>query len=137
MNLRRKSLAELHIERDALQAEMAAHASRLAGRQASAEQFAPALMRQAERLVAIREQILRRTPARELMARYRLLEKQAGELSARTAAEQRILDAELLDLQLHFANPRRRPLTLKTFLILAAVVAAMLYLPKLIVALLP
>ncbi|WP_258223602.1 hypothetical protein [Stenotrophomonas sp. HMWF003] len=71
------------------------------------------------------------------MARYRLLEKQAGELSARTAAEQRILDAELLDLQLHFANPRRRPLTLKTFLILAAVVAAMLYLPKLIVALLP
>ncbi len=137
MNLRRKSLAELHIERDALQAEMAAHAARLAGRQASAEQFAPALMPQAERLVAIRAQILRRTPARELMARYRLLEKQAGELSARTAAEQRILDAELLDLQLHFANPRRRPLTLKTFLILAAVVAAMLYLPKLIVALLP
>lgn len=44
MNLRRKSLAELHIERDALQAEMAAHAARLPGRQASAEQFAPALM---------------------------------------------------------------------------------------------
>lgn len=137
MNLRRKSLAELYIERDALQAEMADHAARLAGRQASAEQFAPALMPQAERLVAIRAQILRRTPARELMARYRLLEKQAGELSACTAAEQRTLDTELLDLQLHFANPRRRPLTLKTFLILAAVVAAMLYLPKLIVALLP
>lgn len=137
MNLRRKSLAELHIERDALQAEMAAHAARLAGRQASAEQFAPALMPQAERLVAIRAQILRRTPARELMARYRLLEKQAGETSARTAAEQCTLDTELLDLQLHFANPRRRPLTLKTFLVLAAVVAAMLYLPKLIVALLP
>jgi len=137
MNLRRKSLAELHIERDALQAEMAAHAACLAGRQASAEQFAPALMPQAERLVAIRAQILRRTPARELMARYRLLERQAGETSARTGAEQRTLDTELLDLQLHFANPRRRPLTLKTFLVLAAVVAAMLYLPKLIVALLP
>lgn len=94
-------------------------------------------MPQAERLVAIRAQILRRTPARALMARYRLLEKQAGDTSARTADEQRTLDAELLDLQLHFANPRRRPLTLKTFLILAAVVAAMLYLPKLIVALLP
>ena len=67
MNLRRKSLAELYIERDALEAEMAAHAARLAARQAPAEQFAPALMPQAERLVALRAQILRRTPARALM----------------------------------------------------------------------
>ncbi|MCF7751692.1 hypothetical protein KQ945_13120 [Bacillus subtilis subsp. subtilis] len=130
MRLRSTSLAELRLERDTLEADMAEHAARLAARQTPAEDYAPALRPQAERLGAIRAKILLETPTRELWARYRLLQQQAREPLVRTYSEQYALDSELRDLDLHFSNPRRRPLTLKTLLVLMAVVAAMLYGPQ-------
>lgn len=136
MNLRSRSLTELRLQRDTLQADMDAHAARLAARQTPAEHYAPALLPQAERLGELNAQILRKTPTRELWARYRLLKQQAAEPRKRTRSEQYALDTELRDLDLHFSNPRRRPLTLRTLLVLIAVVAAMLYGPQWVVELL-
>ncbi|MNI48418.1 hypothetical protein D3C73_1029790 [compost metagenome] len=88
------------------------------------------------RLRAIDQQILRTTPARELMKRLREVERQLSAPQQRGASERRALEAELRDLRLHFSNPRRRLLTLKVVLILSVAVAAALFLPKAIVALL-
>lgn len=136
MGLRGNRLERLHAQRAALQAEINLEAARLAARQLPAEQFAGALMPLSLRLQAIDQQILRTTPARELMKRLREVERQLSAPRQRGASERRALEAELRDLRLYFSNPRRRPLTVKVVLILSVAVAAALFLPKAIVALL-
>ena len=136
MGLRGNRLERLYAQRAALQAEINLEAARLAARQLPAEQFAEALMPLSLRLQAIDQQILRTTPARELMKRLREVERQLSARQQRGAIERRALEAELRVLRLHFSNPRRRPLTVKVVLILSVAVAAALFLPKAIVALL-
>jgi hypothetical protein len=70
------------------------------------------------------------------MKRLQALERQLVESGAQSAGMRQALRDELRDLNLHFSNPRRRPLTAKVLLILLASVAAALLLPKLLVDLL-
>jgi hypothetical protein len=127
------SLNQLRAERDALQYAIDVEAARLAAQQTPADRYATALMPLTSRLVEIRRRILLKTPAREAMARCRELERLTAAGMGGTAAEQYALASELRDLQLHFSSPRRRPLTWKVLLALVAVVAAMVFLPGLIV----
>lgn len=131
------SLNQLRAERDALQYAIDVEAARLAAQQTPADRYATALMPLTSQLVEIRHRILLKTPAREAMARCRELERLtaagAGAGAVGTAAEQYALASELRDLQLHFSSARRRPLTWKAVLALVAVVAAMVFLPGLIV----
>ncbi|WP_422507085.1 hypothetical protein [Stenotrophomonas sp. GZD-301] len=126
---------QLRAERDALQYAIDVEAARLAAQQTPADRYATALMPLTSQLVEIRHRILLKTPAREAMARCRELERlaAAGAGAVGTAAEQYALASELRDLQLHFSSARRRPLTWKAVLALGAVVAAMVFLPGLIV----
>ncbi|MDT9581892.1 hypothetical protein RS982_11345 [Stenotrophomonas indicatrix] len=137
MRLRGNRLQRLHAQRAALQAEINVEAARLAARQLPAGQFAEALMPLSLRLQAIDQQILRTTPARALIKRLREVERQLYDpQQQRDASERRALEAEVRDLRLHVSNPRRRPLTVRVVLILSVAVAAALFLPRAIVALL-
>ena len=136
MRLRGNRLQRLHAQRAALLAEINVEAARLAARQLPAGQFAEALMPLSLRLQAVDQQILRATPARELIKRLREVERQLYDPQQRDASERRALEAEVRDLRLHVSNPRRRPLTVRVVLILSVAVAAALFLPKAIVALL-
>ncbi|WP_117311471.1 hypothetical protein [Stenotrophomonas sp. G4] len=136
MRLRGNRLQRLHAQRAALLAEINVEAGRLAARQLPAGQFAEALMPLSLRLQAVDQQILRTTPARELIKRLREVERQLYDPQQRDASERRALEAEVRDLRLHVSNPRRRPLTVRVVLILSVAVAAALFLPKAIVALL-
>ncbi|MBO1749167.1 hypothetical protein LMF57_17630 [Stenotrophomonas sp. SI-NJAU-1] len=136
MRLRGNRLQRLHAQRAALLAEINVEAARLAARQLPAGQFAEALMPLSLRLQAVDQQILRTTPARELIKRLREVERQLYDPQQRDASERRALEAEVRDLRLHVSNPRRRPLTVRVVLILSVAVAAALFLPKAIVALL-
>lgn len=127
MRVGRRSLTQLRADRDALQYAIDVEAARLAAQQTPADRCAEALMPLTSRLVEIRHQILLKTPARELMARCRELERLTS------APGHYALESELRDLHLHFSHPRRRPLTLKVLMIFVAVVAAMVFLPRLIV----
>ncbi|HEL2958532.1 TPA: hypothetical protein UL931_004362 [Stenotrophomonas maltophilia] len=132
---RRTSLAELRQQRDLLQAEMDAEARRQVS-WLPPDDLVAALMPQARRLQELNQQIIRATPPRELMKRLQALERQLVESGAQSAGMRQALRDELRDLNLHFRNPRRRPLTAKVLLILLASVAAALLLPKLLVDLL-
>lgn len=136
MRLRGNRLQRLHAQRAALLAEINVEAARLAARQLPAGQFAEALMPLSLRLQAVDQQILRTTPARELIKRLREVERQLYDPQQRDASERRALEAEVRDLRLHVSNPRRRPLTVRVVLIRSVAVAAALFLPKAIVALL-
>lgn len=127
------SLDDLRTERDALQAELDARAMGLAGRSASTEHFVSQLAPLTTRLVELDRQILFKTPRDKLLARQHDLEQQLSSAGASSQAEQSLLQSELRRLNGHLKASRDEPLTLKVVVILALVVAAMTFLPPLIV----
>ena len=133
MGLLGKSLNELRAERDALQAEIDSQAMRLTGRMVSSDQLISQLTPLTTKLVALKRQILLKTPRSELVARRKELERLLTLPSARPTPDELSLRSELSNLKLHLDNPRHRPLTLKAFLIVAAIVIAAIYLPNLVV----
>jgi flagellar motor switch protein FliM len=137
MRLIGKSIHNLRAERDALQAEIDAQALHLTGRNVSTDQLIRVLTPLTTKLGAIKRQIILRTPHSELATRKQELERQTASISTRPTPYELSLLNELSELKLHLDYPlHNRPLTLKAFLILAAIVAAAIFLPDIVVRML-
>jgi len=129
----RKSIRSLQEELQDLESQSESEARVLVGRGVNSDQLVEGLLPISRKVVALRDQIRHRTPWKELVARRDKVQKQLNAIPSPAELERSELQAELSSLELYLEFSRRKPLTLKTFLLLAAIVSAMVFGPQLIV----
>jgi uncharacterized coiled-coil DUF342 family protein len=116
-----KSIQSLQEELRDLKSQSDSKAMDLVGRGVNSDQVVKDLMPINRRVVALRNQIRRKTPWKELVARRDEVQKKLNTLSPSNQLEKLQLQAEFADLDHYLKFSKRKPVTWITLLLFAAI----------------